>query len=134
MITDESWKAAAHDLSDSLETFKEPFKADFKEIIIVPDGVTWYVPFEALPFGDAKENRPLISRLRIRYAPMMALALPLHDGRKTSPTFGVVVGKLYPSDTPEIGEAAVWSKFNMWLRTQCRCRHRWRRLRPWSVR
>ena len=107
VITDESWKAAVRDLSDSLKTFKEPFKADFKEMIIVPDGVTWYVPFEALPFGDAKENRPLISRLRIRYAPMMALALPLRDGRKTSPTLGVVVGKLYPSDTPEIGEAAL---------------------------
>jgi tetratricopeptide (TPR) repeat protein len=107
VVTDESWKAAARDLSDSLRSFKEPFKADFKEMVIVPDGVIWYVPFEALPFGDAKENRPLISRMRIRYAPMMALAVPAREGRKTSPMLGVVVGKLYPSDTPEIAQAAL---------------------------
>ena len=58
MITDESWKAAAHDLSDSLKTFKEPFKADFKEMIIVPDGVTWYVPLEGSPVRRCQRKSP----------------------------------------------------------------------------
>jgi tetratricopeptide (TPR) repeat protein len=107
VLTDDSWQAAARDVSDSLRTFKEPFKAEFKEMVIVPDGVLWYLPFEALPFGDSKENRPLISRMRIRYAPMMALAQPTREGRKNSPVLGVVLGKLYPSDTPEIAEASL---------------------------
>ncbi|HEY2881706.1 MAG TPA: CHAT domain-containing protein, partial [Pirellulales bacterium] len=107
VLTDEAWQPAARDLSESIRTFKEPFKADYKEIVIIPDGIMWYVPFEILPFGDAKENRPLISRMRIRYAPTMGLSIPDRDGRKTSPNIGVVLGKLYPGDTVDIAEAAL---------------------------
>jgi hypothetical protein len=79
----------------------------FDELVIVPDGVLWYVPFEGLmasPQGQAP--KPLLDWIRVRYAPTLGLAVgdkrPRLDRGKTL----VTVGKLYPSDDEETAASA----------------------------
>ena len=50
------------------------FSKPFEELVIVPDGVMWYLPFEALQVTVEGKLQPLISRFRIRYAPTISLA------------------------------------------------------------
>ena len=62
----------------------------------MPDGLFWYVPFEALQVQAEGQLRPLISRFRIRYAPTAGLAMATADvGRRQGKT-AIVEGKLSP--------------------------------------
>jgi hypothetical protein len=75
--------------------------ADIDELVIVPDGVLWYLPFEALPApsvsrGDTASEQgsaPLLMQLPIRYAP--TLSLTVSDGRRERPIprTAIVAGK-----------------------------------------
>jgi tetratricopeptide (TPR) repeat protein len=106
-LADDAWRQAAKDLlTSALSNPKTAFNADFKELIIVPDGILWYVPFEILPMGDPKENRSLIDRMRVRYAPTAALAFSEREGRKPAPALAIVAGKLFPSQAPEFTQSA----------------------------
>jgi CHAT domain len=108
-LADPAWKQAARDVLDGiLQNSKINFSDDAAEVTIVPDGMLWYLPFEVLPLGaDVKEFRPLLSRSKVRYAPTVGLSTPDRQGRKSAPQYAIVSGKLYPSDTPAIGEAAI---------------------------
>ncbi|MEX0979313.1 MAG: CHAT domain-containing protein [Pirellulales bacterium] len=72
--------------------------AKFEEIVIVPDGFLWYLPFEALSVGPPDRQRLLISNARVRYAPTVGLAVPYANGQKPHPNIGVALGKLHPKD------------------------------------
>jgi hypothetical protein len=107
-LTDTSWKQPAADLVQGLvRNPKKSFDATYKEIAIVPDGMLWYVPFETLPLGDPNDATPLISRMRVRYAPLTSLAVPQRQGRKQSSEIGVALGKFFPGDTPEASDATL---------------------------
>ncbi|MGD9648525.1 MAG: CHAT domain-containing protein [Pirellulales bacterium] len=76
-----------------------PAQFNLDELVIVPEGPLWYVPFELLSLGGTGEGRrPLGERMRIRYVPTMGLALA--GGRITAPggRTGVITGKLFPRD------------------------------------
>jgi hypothetical protein len=60
----------------------------------VPDGVLWYLPFEALQVGDQNESRDLLSLLSIRYAPTAALAVP--DDRPVAPLARTLIASKPP--------------------------------------
>ncbi|MGI9430475.1 MAG: CHAT domain-containing protein, partial [Bythopirellula sp.] len=49
--------------------------SQLEELIVVPDGVVWYVPFAALPVQTNERLLPLISASRIRMAPTVGLAV-----------------------------------------------------------
>jgi hypothetical protein len=107
-LADEAWKSAATDILPSLvPNPKIVFERQFKEVVIVPDGLLWYVPFEALPLGDTQDKLPLIARMRVRYAPTAALAMPQRLGRKSSPQIGIAIDKLFPNETPEFSKASL---------------------------
>ncbi len=111
-LTDDSWRQAARDVVESLlKNSKINFNGEMAELTVVPDGVLWYLPFEMLPVGDAKEYRPMITRTRVRYAPTVGLSMPLREGRKTSAEIGVVLGKLYPNDSADTVEAS-WEQIH----------------------
>jgi CHAT domain-containing protein len=76
------------------------------EGVVVPDGVLWYVPFEALQVNVNNQLQPLIARFRIRYAPTVSLAVPDRRGRSPAAETAVVVGKLYPRDDAQVAQAA----------------------------
>ncbi len=64
-----NWKKSAAKLLEALfDKSDVDLTAKFEELIIVPDGQLWYLPFEALPVGaDPQTAPPLISQVRVRY-------------------------------------------------------------------
>jgi CHAT domain-containing protein len=98
-LMNESWRSTARRLLKSLtNNIKDENWANFDEVVIVPDSVLWYVPFEALPVSDEDDAQPLIEKVRIRYVPTLALALPDSVPKPKADRIGVVAGKLFPRD------------------------------------
>jgi tetratricopeptide (TPR) repeat protein len=74
-----------------------PIPMGIDELVIVPDSVLWYLPFEALQIsGAGGKSQSLISKYRVRYAPTMSLAVPGPLGRKVGGNLAVAVGPLMP--------------------------------------
>ncbi len=106
-LADTHWKQSSRDMLDLiLKGSKADFTKNFKELIIVPDGVLWYLPFESLEVDIDGQLQPLISRFRIRYAPTISLAVPDGRGRKPTGNTAVVVGHLFPRDDDAVAQAA----------------------------
>ena len=73
-IQNTDWKAEAEALKTGLfGSIADGDWAQFRELVIVPDGVLWYLPFEAIPVagGDGKEF--LSDAINIRYSPTLGL-------------------------------------------------------------
>lgn len=99
LLRDEAWKeTAAKLLSQLTDNAKSDVWNRFHELTIVPDGVLWYVPFEALQVVEEGVSTPLIGKLRIRYAPTLSLAPPDPRGVNALADTAVVAGRLYPRD------------------------------------
>lgn len=106
-LTSEEWKTHGAALTKILLPDRKPdFWKDFKEVTIVPEGLLWYLPFEALPIGEGDDQKLLGDLIPVRYAPTMALAIP--DGRKPrkESAIGVVAGKVFPKDDVALTEAS----------------------------
>jgi hypothetical protein len=91
------WKGAAGRLLGQLTNDAKPSEwSKYRELVIVPDGVLWYLPFEALPAPNEQGTTPLLMQLPIRYAP--TLSLTVSDGRNVRPIprTAIVAGKLLP--------------------------------------
>lgn len=67
----------------------------FEELVIVPEGPLWYVPFAALQVGEGEQREPLINKVRIRYAPTLSLAVPDRQPRKRFANTAIVAGRLF---------------------------------------
>jgi tetratricopeptide (TPR) repeat protein len=72
------------------------------ELIVVPDHLIWYVPLEGLPVTMEGRIEPMISNLRIRYAPTVGLAL-FHAGeeRRLGQRSGLLLGDLVPGENDD---------------------------------
>jgi hypothetical protein len=106
-LADVRWKQSAKQLLDGIvEGSQADFSRKFSELIIVPDGMFWYLPFEMLQVEVDKQPQSLISRFRIRYAPTMGLAIPDERGQRNLADTAVVAGRLYPRDDPAVALAA----------------------------
>jgi hypothetical protein len=98
-LLNESWRSTARRLMKALtNNMKDESWANFDEVVIVPDSVLWYVPFEALPLSDEENAPPLISKVRVRYVPTLSLAAPDAIPKPAADRTGVVAGKLFPRD------------------------------------
>ncbi len=103
----DGWKAAgAKVLSLLLDKSNVDLAGNFDEIIIVPDGALWYLPFEALTIGPPDHQRLLISQAKVRYSPTVGLAVPYRGPHKPRPNIGVTVGKLHPQDDETVAADA----------------------------
>ena len=107
-LADGKWRQTARELLDGLlKGSRADFAAKFDELIIVPDGLLWYVPFEALQVQVDGQLRPLISRFRIRYVPTAGLAMATSDlGRRRGNT-AILVGKLHAKLEDDALQSAV---------------------------
>lgn len=106
-ITSSQWKQTARQVLDALLAGSPAdFTRRFPELVVVPDGILWYLPFEALQVQLEGQLHPLISRFRIRYAPTLSLVVPGGRGRNPTAETLVVVGRLYPRDEPTVAQAA----------------------------
>ncbi|NLY02465.1 MAG: CHAT domain-containing protein [Rhodopirellula sp.] len=106
-LSDPAWKESARQLLNTiLEGSQADFSQSFQELIVVPDGIAWYVPFEALTIQAGDQSVPLISRIRVRYAPTASLATG--GGRAANPMAktAVVLGRLFPQHEDAVAQAA----------------------------
>jgi tetratricopeptide (TPR) repeat protein len=83
------------------------------ELVIVPDGWLWYVPFELLPVSSARVDaggggpRPLGEICRIRYAPTRSLAvMGFSTPRPTGPV-GIHAGRMARGDDADTAAGVV---------------------------
>lgn len=82
--------------------------AKYRELVIVPDGPLWYLPFEALPVPIAGGGTgPLLLQVPIRYAPTLSLAAP--DRRQNRPVArtAVIAGKLLARDDDQFAKESL---------------------------
>jgi hypothetical protein len=64
--------------------------AKTKSLVIVPDDVLWYLPFEALISADLEPKAPLADRVPVRYGPTAALSLRRAEALRRPQHVGVV--------------------------------------------
>ncbi len=103
------WKKAGNELLKRL--LGEQRQASFTDLVIVPTGALWYVPFEAMCVPIGQELRPMIAAgdtpLTIRYAPTASLGVPVKNSRSQSADTLVAYGKLNSKDAPTAALDAV---------------------------
>ena len=99
-LEENGWKKPARELMAALEP-KDAKWENFDELIVVPDGPLWYLPFEILQVGD-KDPENLGDKIAIRYAPTVSTIVP--DGRKVKPSGKslVVAGRLTRNQDKEL--------------------------------
>ncbi len=101
------WKTSAKSIFALVtDKIKPNTWQEYDELVVVPDGILWYVPFEALQLQLNGELVSLMSQIRIRYAPTLATSVPYGIGHRRNGNFAVVAGKLFPRDTAEVTTAA----------------------------
>lgn len=90
------WKATSVKMLSALSNGAKAEHFDnLSELVIVPDGILWYVPFEALQLEEKTGGTvPLISRLKMRYAPTLGLAVPDSRSMPQHPQSMVVAGRM----------------------------------------
>jgi CHAT domain len=87
-LTSDRWQAAAAEVYAAIFAAARLDLAKTTSLVIVPDDVLWYLPFEALIPAGIKPASVLADRVPLRYGPTAALALrrpqplrrPLHTG------------------------------------------------------
>lgn len=99
VLRDTAWKKTGAKLLAPLTNHVKPEVWDhYREVVIIPDGVLWYLPFEALPVGDGDDAEPLITKIRVRYAPTMGFVPPDLRGLNTLADTTILSGQLFPKD------------------------------------
>jgi len=76
------------------------------ELVIIPDGMLWYLPFELLQVPaeqlvDVDESSTLLSQVQIRYAPVASLSVGDQRGHNPDLKTTVVGGQLFPKESSE---------------------------------
>ncbi len=105
-LAESKWQQTAHELLEGLLKVKDPqVDSKYDELVIVPDGFLWYVPFEALQVKADGQLRSLISCFRVRYAPTAGLATATLDVNRRRGNTAIVVGKLSPKLDEELVES-----------------------------
>lgn len=96
-LSSKAWQSSAQQIMNVLvKNSKADFTKSLNELVIVPEGVLWYVPFEALPQAGDHKNEPLINQVRIRYSPTVGLAVGEKRRRRPRQNLAVALGKLHP--------------------------------------
>jgi len=111
-LADKAWQTAARECVDTfLVGSKVNFAKPFDELVIVPDGVLWYLPWEAVQVGEPKPGEALIVKKKIRYVPTAGLVHTPRTLRNPRPEIGVVAGKLHPRGEAKLTEET-WRKLS----------------------
>jgi hypothetical protein len=94
-----AWRQTAQRLLGQLTNdAKADEWARYRELVIVPDGVLWYLPFEALPAPLDQGNSPLLMQCAIRYAPTLSLSVPDKRASRPIPRTAIVSGRMMPRE------------------------------------
>ncbi|MEE2641377.1 MAG: CHAT domain-containing protein [Planctomycetota bacterium] len=101
ILEENGWKKPARELMKALEPKNANWES-YDELIVVPDGPLWYLPFEILQVGDDANAVNLVDQVPIRYAPTVSTIVP--DERKVKPAGRslVVAGRLTRNQDREV--------------------------------
>ena len=100
LLTDQKWKDTAATLYQPLATKLTPeILAETRELVVVPDGFLWYLPFELLQVPTARGRQALIDLTPIRYAPTLGLAVTDPRPPVGGGTTAIVAGRLFGPET-----------------------------------
>ncbi|MGQ9575828.1 MAG: CHAT domain-containing protein [Thermoguttaceae bacterium] len=106
-LNNPQWRQTGREiLAILLEGSRADFGQKFPELVVVPDGSLWYLPFEALTVKADDRLEPLLMRVRVRYAPTMSLAIADRRGRRLDPETAVVLGRLHPQEDATVSQGA----------------------------
>lgn len=109
-LIESDWKAEAERIERQLfENSKVTLAEGIDELVIVPDGWLWYVPFEILPVSSNRPDdatRRLRDVCRIRYAPTRSLAVSAPRAIRNAGPDGIVAGKMCRGDAQADIDAA----------------------------
>ncbi len=106
-LENEAWKNNAKELWKQLiGKFPSNGWEGLEELVIIPDGPLWYLPFELLrvPAGQSPENdeeASLISHTRIRYAPLASLSVGDRRGHNSDKATTLVGGQLFSNESSD---------------------------------
>ena len=114
-LTATEWRDQAkyvfQQLFTTSEGSSESLPGNMRELVVVPDAELWYLPFEALAVPTKEGGTvPLISKVTVRYAPTMSLAIPGSRGRATDGNTAVATGRLFPGRDQETHAQAALAK------------------------
>jgi hypothetical protein len=100
-LAGDDWQALSKELAQALLEGSSLEPSSIDELIVVPDGVVWYVPFEALVAEFDGKPAPFTSVTKVRYAPTVGLGFRFAGPWRRVQRTGVVVGEMVPGDKPE---------------------------------
>lgn len=108
LLRDNQWKESGRQLLTKMLPSMQPEHWEkYDELVIIPDGLLWHVPFEALQVGlEGEPTRSLGSLTRVRYAPTLGLMMPDDRGHHARGNTAVILGQLFPRDDDQIAEEA----------------------------
>lgn len=107
LLNSDDWKAPQKILSEKL--FQGTSLIDLsqlKELVIVPDGILWYFPFEIaqVVVGDTSAN--LIDKVDIRYSPTLFLAYDGQRPQREVKNKAVAIAKVHSRLDPVVNQNA----------------------------
>lgn len=102
----EDWRTAAAEMYQLLLADARLDPKQTSSLIVVPDGLLWHLPFEALIVPESQPPAALADRMMVRYGPTAALAVgnqrPLRRVRHT----GISVNKYGPEGADDMADEA----------------------------
>ena len=102
-ITSNGWEKESKKIAEALFSKVLPNQwAGVKELVIVPDGALWYLPFEALLVGPTESETLLSDNVGIRYCPTASLAFGGQRPVRELSNLLVLTGKLSPNTDIEL--------------------------------
>ncbi len=122
-LLETDWRPAVERVERLLfENSKIAFNEGVEELVIVPDGLLWYLPFELLPVGSARnvaaddpaaesdggsDRRMLRDACRIRYSPTRSLAVMQFETPRPGGPLGIHAGRIFRGDRLEAGQEVI---------------------------
>ena len=105
-VTGQAWQESSKAIADVLlsKVLADQW-AGIKEIVIVPDGALWYLPFEALLVGKDDDRTLLSEKVNIRYCPTASLAFGGQRPVEELSNMLVTTGNLSPKTELELANA-----------------------------
>lgn len=117
------WRELAIELRDQLimpgtGTLLEGRLAGIDHLVIVPDSLLWYLPFETLPI-EGEQSELLGDAIEVSYAATPSLALYPTSAAATDPTVGFVAGRFFAPREAEVNAATIQSIVDVLPAGQC---------------
>ncbi|MCH2113879.1 MAG: CHAT domain-containing protein [Pirellulales bacterium] len=98
-LTSQDWLTSGSRLAQALLKDSSIDPKSMTDLLIIPDGLGWYVPWAALPSLGETTLIPLISTTRIRFAPTVGLAFAPHASLRRVQRSGLAGHSILPGKT-----------------------------------